>query len=134
VSQAPHYGARRDESEAGVVRAFETGGASVKKINGKDVPDLLVGFLRETHLVECKTNRAKLRDGQVTFTRTWLGSPVIVVRTPAQARKWLAVWRERAESTRITFPRGGSWQALEDESDSRDAPLPAGKDLEKGGA
>lgn len=95
MSPAPHYGARRDEAEPEVVKAFEAGGASVAKINGKDIPDLIVGYLRETHLVEVKTNKAKLRDGQATFARTWLGSPVIVARTPAQARKWLAVWRER---------------------------------------
>jgi hypothetical protein len=94
----PIYGnGRRDEAEPGVVKAFEAGGATVKKLSGKDVPDLLVGFLRETHLVEVKTNKAKLRDGQAEFARTWLGSPIVVARTPAQARKWLAVWRERRE-------------------------------------
>jgi hypothetical protein len=104
-------GGRRDDAEPGVVRAFEAGGASVKKLSGKDVPDLLVGFLMETHLVEVKTNRAQLRRGQAEFARRWLGSPVVVARTPGQARKWLAVWRERAQ------PRvgGGSWAGLEEQ-------------------
>lgn len=92
----PIYGnGRRDEVEPGVIKAFEAGGATVKQLSGKDVPDLLVGYLLETHLVEVKTNRAKLRDGQAQFARTWLGSPVVVARTPAQARKWLTVWRQR---------------------------------------
>jgi hypothetical protein len=100
-------GGRRDDAEPGVVKAFEAGGATVKKLSGKDVPDLLVGFLRETHLVEVKTNKAKLRDGQAEFARTWLGSPVVVARTPAQARKWLAVWRERV--TRADPPPPVCW-------------------------
>jgi hypothetical protein len=103
-------GGRRDDAEPAVVKAYEAGGASVKKISGKDVPDLLVGFLSETHLVEVKTNRAKLRDGQAEFARTWLGSPVVVARTPAQARKWLAVWRERPDDEterRATCAREG---------------------------
>jgi Holliday junction resolvase len=102
-------GGRRDDAEPAVVKAFKAGGASVKKISGKDVPDLLVGYLRETHLVEVKTNKAALRKGQAEFARTWLGSPVVVARTPAQARKWLAVWRERP-----TEGGGGPDQAIED--------------------
>jgi Holliday junction resolvase len=108
INQRGHSG-RRDEAEPGVVKAFESGGASVTKLSGKDIPDLLVGFLRETHLVEVKTNRAKLRDGQAEFARMWLGSPVVVARTPAQARKWLAIWRERPRE-----PGGGTWQIPED--------------------
>ena len=114
MSQGPYNGARRDEAEPAVVKAFEDGGATVAKVNGKDVPDLLVGYLRETHLVEVKTSNAKLRPGQAEFARRWLGSPVVVARTPAQARKWLTVWRDRAE--RIVFPGGGGVDAaMEDQ-------------------
>ncbi len=86
---------KRDEAEPAVVRAFENGGAMVAKLSARDLPDLLVGFLGVTHLVEVKTNRARMRNGQETFAKKWLGSPVVVARTAAQARKWLAVWRER---------------------------------------
>ncbi len=88
-------GGKRDDAEPEVIRAFESGGASVTKLVGKDIPDLLVGFLRETHLVEVKTDNARLRDGQKRWAETWLGSPPVVARTAAQARKWLAVWRGR---------------------------------------
>jgi hypothetical protein len=119
MSQGPYNGARRDEAEPGVVKAFESGGATVRKLNGRDVPDLLVGFLRETHLVEVKTSNAKLRPGQAEFARTWLGSPVVVARTPAQARKWLTVWRQRVTADRAPSG-GGTWQAVED-ADREDA-------------
>jgi Holliday junction resolvase len=123
INQRGHSG-RRDGAEPGVVKAFEAGGATVTKLSGKDIPDLLVGFLRETHLVEVKTNQAKLRDGQAEFARTWLGSPVVLARTPAQARKWLAVWRERRPTLGTVLRAeheagGGAWQAIEDSIDGR---------------
>ena len=120
MSQGPYNGARRDEAEPAVVKAFEAGGATVAKINGRDVPDLLVGYLRETHLVEVKTSDAKLRRGQREFARTWLGSPVLVVRTPAQARRWLKVWSGRAASLapvlraqEVEAVKAGAWQGPE---------------------
>lgn len=129
------YGVRRrDAAERDVIAAFEAGGASVLQLTGRDVPDLLVGYAGQTRAVEVKTNRAKLRPGQAQLAKAWQGSPILVVRTPAQARKWLRTWAEDSKHARIEFPRGGSWQALEDEAEARDAPLPAGKDTEAGGA
>jgi hypothetical protein len=99
---------RRDKAEPPIVEAFEEGGATVEQL-GTPV-DLLVGYLGETHLVECKTDRAKLTPRQQRFKKRWKGRRPVVVRTAPQARKWLAVWAERAQ------PRvgGGTWQAAED--------------------
>jgi hypothetical protein len=86
---------RRDDAEPSVVEVFEAGGATVWKIAGKDIPDLLVGYLGVNHAVEVKTSNAKLRPGQSKCHGAWTGEPPVVARTPAQARKWLRIWAER---------------------------------------
>jgi hypothetical protein len=97
--------AKRDDAEPGVVLAFLSDGASVDKLpGGNGRPDLLVGYRGRSHLVEVKTNRAQLRPGQKQWAERWCGEAPVVARTPAQARKWLAIWREQADSTRIHFP------------------------------
>jgi hypothetical protein len=123
--------AKRDDAEPGVVLAFLSNGATVDKLpGGNGRPDLLVGYRGRSHLVEVKTNRAKLRPGQKQWAERWCGEAPVVARTPAQARKWLAIWRERADSTRIHFPGGGPWAALEEQSERDGAPRRAGKDEE----
>lgn len=89
---------KRDDAEAGVVEAFEEGGASVARISGKDIGDLVVGYLGIDHWIEVKTNKAKLRDGQKRWADTWKGERPSIARTPAQARKLLRQWLERATS------------------------------------
>lgn len=138
MSPGPTYGARRDDSEPGIVKAFRDGGATVDYLpGGNGRPDLLVGFLRESHLVETKTNNGKLRESQKKWADEWLGSPVVVARTPAQARKWLTVWRERVtkapgspatgcrEGCQCGEAGGGAWGALE--AAERPPPLAGGK-------
>jgi len=90
--------ARRDESEPGIVDAFREGGASVTPLSAKGIPDLLVGFCGVTHLVEAKTGNAGLTEAQMEFRASWSGEPPVDVRTPAQARRWLAVWSRRKPS------------------------------------
>jgi hypothetical protein len=138
MSPVPVYGARRDNSEPGVVKAFRAGGASVDFLpGGNGRPDLLIGFLRETHLVETKTDGAGLRASQKEWAAKWLGSPVVVARTPAQARKWLAIWRERHPTAE---GGGGTWAAVEDgerlerERSRTDPDLPGSADQPKGDA
>lgn len=96
---------RRDGVEPGIIRAFQDGGFSVTAIGTPC--DLLVGGYGLTHLVECKTNRAKLTPAQEEFRRTWKGSKPVVVRTPTQARRWANTWADRANRTRIVFPQDG---------------------------
>jgi hypothetical protein len=117
---------KRDAAEPEVVEAFEAGGAKVWRISGKDIPDLIVGYLGVNRAVEVKTDRAKLKTGQAKCHAAWTGDPPVIARTPAQARKWLAVWRER-RPTLGTLLRaeheagGGAWQAIEDSIDRRKA-------------
>lgn len=40
----PNFARMRDKNEAGIVKALEAAGASVTKLNGTGVPDLLVGY------------------------------------------------------------------------------------------
>lgn len=98
----PGHMTRRDDNHGEVVEAFEQGGACVLDLSsvGGGVPDIIVSYLDVLHLVEIKngTNsygRRGLNKRQRKWAENWRGSPVIVVHTPAQARKWLAVWRER---------------------------------------
>ena len=66
------------------------------------------------------------------------GSPPVVARTPAQARKWLRKWEERARVTRIEFPAGAhlpsepvTWdEDLEAQQRQVGEPRRAGKDEE----
>ncbi len=123
----------RDATEPGIIRAFEEGGATVYPVGTPC--DLIVGFLGVTHLVECKTDRAGLTPAQEEFRKAWRGEKPVIARTPPQARKWVKVWRERAEraaslSSLLAAQRrtqsaptpadetlhstgGGSWAALE---------------------
>jgi len=97
----PLYGlGRRDAAEPEVIAAFRSGGASVQQLSGRDVPDLLVGYLGVTRLVEVKTNRATLKPGQRRWAETWLGEAPCVARTAPQARKLLNVWAERGRPAR----------------------------------
>lgn len=111
------YAAKRDANEPEIVEAFKSGGANVARLSANGLPDLLVSFMGVLRLVEVKRGRAKLRASQEAFKAVWSDSPIYVVRTAPQARKWLKVWRERAERTRIVFPAGGTWAALEDHED-----------------
>jgi len=106
----PIYGRnRRDTAEPEVVEAFLEGGATIERL---DRPcDLLVGLAGVNHLVEVKTNQARLRETQETFRKRWRGGKPVVVRTAAQARKWLRMWsgapvdwteaEERAEAAHL---------------------------------
>jgi hypothetical protein len=115
----PLYGnGRRDACEPEVVKAFEEGGASVAKLSGNGLPDLLVGFMGHDHLVECKTGRAGLRTSQKSFAAVWRGGPPVVVRTAPQARRWLGVWRERYTSLSSVLraqAQAGPWQGPEED-------------------
>ena len=74
---------RVDANQAEIVDALRAVGATVHLIRTvrKGCPDLLVGFRRETYLMETKTEEGKLNDGQVEWHSNWEGRPVYVVRT-----------------------------------------------------
>jgi hypothetical protein len=91
--------AKRDDSEPEVVAAFVEGGATVWKISGANVPDLMVGFLGRTHAVEVKTGNAVLTAGQLAAfgpSGAWAGEPVQIARNGAQAKRLLRQWEVAA--------------------------------------
>jgi Holliday junction resolvase len=121
-------GGRRDEAEPEVVEEFEREGARVWKITGKDIPDLVVGYLGVNHAVEVKTNRAKLKKGQAKCHAEWTGESPVVARTRAQANKWMRMWRDEAERAKPHI--GGGADAAIEEMETRTEDT-AGKDPEQ---
>jgi hypothetical protein len=92
---------RRDTNEPEIVDALVAAGASVTRIDGDGVPDLLVGFKGRSFLLEVKlplgarggvTRHRKWEGGdgdmtraQVTWWGAWKGEPAVVVRSPFEA-------------------------------------------------
>jgi Holliday junction resolvase len=84
------YRAKRDGNHAAIVKALKDAGRSVVELHavGKGVPDLLVGWGRSrTLLMEVKdpAGENKVYASQVEFHRDWKGTPVVVVRSTAEA-------------------------------------------------
>ena len=92
--------ARRDENEAAIVAALEAAGATVTRLNEPGVPDLLVGYLGETYLLEVigeakwKKYRADprgLTPEQVRWWHGWRGGETRRVRTEWDALEAIGV-------------------------------------------
>ncbi len=86
--------ARTDQNHDEIVQALRKVGATVQSLApvGAGVPDLLVGFRKQTFLVEVKNHKAppserKLTPAQVIWHRNWQGVPVAVVETVDDALK-----------------------------------------------
>jgi len=89
------FKARRDPCEAPIVEALRKVGASVAFLDGKGLPDLLVGFRGELYLLECKqplgVKGGKSKDGQhltpdqEAWHAQWKGRPPAIVRTVEEA-------------------------------------------------
>jgi hypothetical protein len=77
------YDARTDETQPGIVQAARNFGASVLLLHrlGHSAPDILIGYHGIDQLVEVKTVKGELSDGQSEFIRDWNGRPVRVVRS-----------------------------------------------------
>ena len=86
------HAVHRDREEPSVVKAFRAGGATVDYLSAKGMPDLLVGYLGVTHLVECKTDNAMPNADQKAWADAWRGEKPEIVRNAAQARKLLRMW------------------------------------------
>lgn len=92
---------RRDANEMVIVKALEEIGASVTRLDGDGIPDLLVGLDGKTHLLEVKLplgpkgglpehrehegGKGDLTKAQVAWWSSWTGDPAVVVRSPAEA-------------------------------------------------
>lgn len=100
----------RDVNEGEIVRALEAAGATVTRLNGSGVPDLLVGYQKRTKLLEVKrplgpkggrarggaTKPNQGGDGLLTEAQLkwlqgdgkrpgWQGEAPVIVTTPAEA-------------------------------------------------
>ncbi|MGL4444070.1 MAG: hypothetical protein ACRCU1_10630 [Alsobacter sp.] len=86
-------GARRDANEPEIFDALIAAGASVTRINGHGVPDLLVGFRAGTFLLEVKLplgprgglSDRDLNEDQREWWKTWTGAAPVVVRSVDEA-------------------------------------------------
>lgn len=75
---------RKDANQPDIVRALRQTGCTVEILDGKGIPDLLVGKAGINFLMECKTKDGTLTPDQVAFHRDWRGQKAIV-RTPLEA-------------------------------------------------
>lgn len=85
------YAAKRDSSEPGIVEYLRIRGALVERVSGFRTPDLLVGWCGRWLLMECKTEKAKLNEGQAEFfsEAQRKGLPCYLVRSVEDVEKIL---------------------------------------------
>lgn len=91
---------RRDANECAVVDALEAIGASVTRLDGDGIPDLLVGYRGHTWLFEVKNPKATggakrggertkghgaLTPAQVDWHASWRGKAPVIVTTASEA-------------------------------------------------
>lgn len=117
----------RDVSEPEIVRVLEAAGATVSKLNGTGVPDLLVGYQGKTFLLEVKRatpggggasmpvngGDGTLTAAQLKWWERWKGDPPKLVRTPDEALVALGVWiedRRTAEPLYAGAPVASEWR------------------------
>ena len=98
--EVTHYARKQDASARGVIDAFKAVGCSVVVITSAQAgcPDLALGVAGRTHLVEIKpdvgiTARRNLRPAQATFSESWRGGPVHVVRSADEALRLVELLR-----------------------------------------
>ena len=84
-----HSLGRRDKSEAEVIAAFKSQGASVSQLSGSGIPDLVVGKNGVNILVEVKSGKRGLNKEQRFWHNQWRGQ-VAVVRSAEEALLLLA--------------------------------------------
>lgn len=80
-----HAGRKRDANEGAIVAALQAVGATVERLSGPDIPDLLVGHHGVNFLLEVKMPKGELSDGQFEWVKRWRGRDVYVVRSPDEA-------------------------------------------------
>lgn len=98
--------ARVDRNHREVVRVLEAAGCTVVDLSGVGggCPDLLVGYMRETTLIEVKADeeaarrKGKTATRQQEFRATWRGRPVHVVKDAEGALRAVGLRAERLTS------------------------------------
>lgn len=86
------FAARRDSSEKAIVEALRARGFSVQPLSGANVPDLLLGKLGVTRVVEVKTGDAPFKPGQRDWWAKWHGNGLIVLRTVEDVERLDRLW------------------------------------------
>lgn len=88
--------ARRDENHQPIADVFRALGCSVFETDrvGDGFPDLVVGLLGASHLVEVKNpgthyGRQGLNAGQSAFASAWRGSPIVVITSEDEAEAFV---------------------------------------------
>lgn len=87
-----HYARKVDDNQEEIVRALRKVGATVQSIArvGDGCPDLLVGYRRQTYLLEVKDptqppSKRRLTEHEATWHRLWTGLPVRIVESAEDA-------------------------------------------------
>lgn len=95
--------ARRDANHKTVVDTFIALGCSVFETDrvGAGFPDVVVGIMGVSHLVEIKNpethyGRGGLNANQSAFAATWKGSPIVVITSPDEAAAFVLNLRRSA--------------------------------------
>jgi hypothetical protein len=70
--------ARKDSTQAELLRALRRMGVDVRILSAPGLPDLLVGFRHRTFLFEVKTPEGALTPAQTLFFATWRGQARVV--------------------------------------------------------
>lgn len=80
--------ARTDANQGEIVQALREIGATVMLLHkvGQGCPDLAVGYMKRTYLLEVKLPDTDLNELQKDWHRNWFGH-VAVVRSPEEAIK-----------------------------------------------
>jgi Holliday junction resolvase len=100
---------KRDANHGEIVDVLKSYGFSVYDAAhaGRGFPDLVVGFDGLTFLAEIKSGEKKpLTDGQKEFAEQWRGSPVVVLRSRANAVSWAANLRHERRRANAIASRG----------------------------
>lgn len=95
---------RKDNNHDAIVIAFRALGCSVVEMHAVGIPgmpDLAVGCVGKTHLVEVKNpasayGRAGLNPYQTAFAAEWRGEPVVIVKSEDEAAALAINWRRAA--------------------------------------
>ncbi len=75
------FAQRRDGNEPEIVRAIRDLGQSWIPINGKNLPDGIIGAYGHTIVAEIKQPGEDLRPDQAAEFAKWRGSPIRLIRT-----------------------------------------------------
>jgi hypothetical protein len=81
------YRGHHDGNHSEIAAAFTSVGCAVADTSaaGFGFPDIVLGLIGQTHLVEVKDENGRLSASQERFMRDWRGGPILVVQTIDEA-------------------------------------------------